>query len=342
MITTVGRPVVLAIEDATMVGEARRRATSLAESLGFDETTAGKVAIIVTEAASNLSKYAKNGEIVVQGLKSGDATGLDILALDRGPGMVDVARCMTDGFSTAGSQGHGLGAMSRMSSFFDIHSLVGTGTACLARFDANALAKKSWLEIGAVNIALAGEEVCGDSWAIEETANQAQVFVVDGLGHGLQAAEAARAAIEVFQQHAGSSPTEIIQRTHSALRSTRGAALAVAEIDRSRGEIRFAGVGNISGSIIGLGDGRSQSMVSHNGTVGHTIRKIQEFAYPWLPGSVLIMHSDGLGTQWQLSRYPGLVARHPALVAGTLYRDFRRIRDDATVVVVREESARHP
>ena len=65
-------------------------------------------------------------------------------------------------------------------------------------------------------------------------------------------------------------------------------------------------------------------MVSHNGTVGHTIRKVQEFIYPWPPGSLLVMHSDGLATQWQLGRYAGLASSHPGLVAGVLYRDFRR------------------
>lgn len=77
-------------------------------------------------------------------------------------------------------------------------------------------------------------------------------------------------------------------------------------------------------------------MVSHNGTVGHTIRRIQEFIYPWPPGSLLVMHSDGMATQWQVSRYAGLGASHPGLVAGVLYRDFRRSRDDVTIVVVRE------
>ncbi|MGZ3413197.1 MAG: serine/threonine protein kinase, partial [Isosphaeraceae bacterium] len=98
-----------------------------------------------------------------------------------------------------------------------------------------------------------------------------------------------------------------------------------------------AGVGNISGVILNPADEASRtSMVSHNGTVGHTIRKIQEFIYPWPPGSLLVMHSDGMATQWQVSRYAGLGASHPGLVAGVLYRDFRRSRDDVTIVVVRE------
>ena len=74
-------------------------------------------------------------------------------------------------------------------------------------------------------------------------------------------------------------------------------------------------------------------MVSYNGTVGHEVRKIREFTYLWPKGGLLVMHSDGLGTQWRLDRYPGLIARHPSLIAGVLYRDFNRGRDDVTVLV---------
>ena len=175
MITTSGRPIALAIDDATMAGEARRAATALAGRLGFDETERGKVAIVVTEAATNLSKHAKGGEIVIQGLESGTIGGVDILSLDRGPGMEDVDRCRTDGYSRAGSPGAGLGAMARLSALFDIHSLPGVGTAALARLWAEPRPERRRpfsLEFGAASIPVAGEEVCGDSWAIEDVEGQ--------------------------------------------------------------------------------------------------------------------------------------------------------------------------
>lgn len=339
MITTAGRPIALAIDEATKAGEARRAAVALAGNLGFDETQRGKVAIVVTEAATNLSKHAKGGEIVIQGLYSETISGVDVLSLDRGPGMEDVDRCRADGFSKAGSNGAGLGAMARLSTLFHIHSVPGVGTSSLARLWAvpsPEVHTPFGLEFGAVSIPVAGEEVCGDSWAIEDIGEAAIVLVVDGLGHGPQAAEAAREGVRIFRATAPMGAVEVIRAAHAALKSTRGAAIAVARIDRKRGEVQFAGVGNIAGAIINSADETSRtSMVSHNGIVGHAVRKVQEFVYPWAPNSLLLMHTDGVGTHWHVSRYAGLGATHAGLVAGVLYRDFRRSRDDATIVAVR-------
>jgi stage II sporulation SpoE-like protein len=139
----------------------------------------------------------------------------------------------------------------------------------------------------------------------------------------------------VFRERAGLGPTETVRAAHDALKGTRGAALGIARIDPYRQEAKFVGVGNIAAVLVGSGsDGNRTSMVSHNGTVGHTVRKVQEFTYPWTQDTLLIMHSDGMATQWQVDRYPDLATRHPGLVAGMLFHDFKRGRDDVTIVVV--------
>jgi hypothetical protein len=113
---------------------------------------------------------------------------------------------------------------------------------------------------------------------------------------------------------------------------------AVAEIDATADTIRFAGVGNISGVLWSAV--RPQNMVSMNGSLGHGTVRVREFSYAWPPDALLILHSDGLGTRWSLDQYPGLTAKHPAIVAGVLYRDFTRGRDDVTVLVVRRRPLR--
>jgi hypothetical protein len=100
-------------------------------------------------------------------------------------------------------------------------------------------------------------------------------------------------------------------------------------------------LGNIAGSIV-TDDAPRRQMVSHNGTAGHQGRRIQEFTYPWSRTSLLILHSDGVSTHWSLEKYPALTLRRPSLVAGVLFRDFGRGRDDASVVVVRQATAIDP
>jgi anti-sigma regulatory factor (Ser/Thr protein kinase) len=322
----------LPIRDPSHVAEARRRAAAL--SPGLDATTAGALALVVTELATNLLKHAGEGELLVRALPD----GTEVLALDRGPGIADVERSLADGYSTAGSNGTGLGAVRRLSAFFDIHSTVGAGTVVLSFVRSGGASRagtsaSAW-QVGAVSVARPGEDVCGDDWAISEDGAALTILVVDGLGHGSGAGAAARAAVDSFRKDRGLGPAEMFGGLHRALRPTRGAAVGLARIDPRRETVAFHGVGNIAGTI--FRDGGTRQVVSLPGIVGHEVRKITEFTYPWSADAVVVLHSDGLrSTSATPGRLPGLLARHPALVAGLLYRDLRRERDDATVVVVR-------
>jgi anti-sigma regulatory factor (Ser/Thr protein kinase) len=330
--------VALPVSDASIVGEARRSADALAEQLGLDKASRDNVSVVVMEAAKNLLKHAGKGELVMQRSWAGD---LDVLALDKGPGMADPARCMQDGFSTAGTAGIGLGAMSRMSSRFELFSEAGKGTAAFCRFSAPARRAgggggelAAGPDAGIVSVPKRGEQVCGDGWTCVRGQERTMVMVADGLGHGPVAGDAAREAERVFLENVKLSPEAILPIMHDALRKTRGAAITVAELDHGRRLIRYAGVGNISGVVIGP-DGSQKSMVSHNGTVGFEMRRVQSFEYPWPANSNVIIYSDGLTSQLRLDQYNGLLNRHPTLVAGVIYRDCSRQRDDATVVVLR-------
>jgi Stage II sporulation protein E (SpoIIE) len=250
-----------------------------------------------------------------------------------------LARCLLDGYSTAGSPGTGLGAIARLSASFDIHSMPQVGTALWSRLWSRPLASDRpavELQVGTVSLPYPGESVCGDACAVEQLPGRSLFLVADGLGHGPSAAEAAREAVRVFRENLRLDPAAAIHAIHAALRSTRGAAVAVTEINFEAASLRFVGVGNISGTIVA--DGLSRSLVSHNGTVGHQLLKVQELVYPFPRGALLVLHSDGLATSWRLDKYPGLAARDPSLVAGVLYRDFKRGRDDVTVMAVREEA----
>jgi anti-sigma regulatory factor (Ser/Thr protein kinase) len=327
----VASSVSVAVTDASQVGEVRRAVAVVCRRAGLDETDAGRAGIVAAEAASNVLKHGRGGEIVVNQLGTGPDSGIELLALDRGPGIPDVDRALADGHSTTGTRGTGLGAMRRQSRVFDLYSLPGQGTAVLCRVG-RAGPRIDPLEIGAVCVAKPGETECGDVWSVVTRPGGLRIVLADGLGHGQSAREAALTAVRAtLESPPGAGGA--LEQAHLASRSTRGAAVAVAELDFGAGEVRYAGFGNIAGVLVG--HERAHSMVSMNGTVGQGILKPREFSYRFVPGMLLVMSSDGLASHWSLEPYPGLALRHPSLVAGVLYRDHSRHRDDVTVVAAR-------
>jgi anti-sigma regulatory factor (Ser/Thr protein kinase) len=337
-------PILIEIADQSQVGEARRLGQKMAAACGLDEVKEGRVSLIITEAGTNILRYGRGGSLILQTCRNHEQLiGMEILALDQGPGMRDVASCLVDGYSTGGTQGSGLGAIRRLSDFFDIYSAPEQGTALLSRVfpghDPIQVTKShdSPLVWGGVSMPYPGEDVCGDMWTAHGDEHRGLFLMADGLGHGLGAADAVREAELVFQDAKDAPAQEILLRCNEAMRKTRGAAAAIAEIDLDHAMVRYTGIGNIAGILT---SGRnSQHLVSHPGILGHATRKFQEFTYPWQKETVLIMHSDGLSSRCDLGPYQGLAAHDPTLIAGVLFRDFRRGRDDATIIVVR---ALHP
>ncbi|WP_027867699.1 ATP-binding protein [Massilia alkalitolerans] len=337
LISSLTQQEVFAINHASDVAAVRRSGQKLADALGFNETRAGQLALIITEAATNILKHAGEGEIHVGPAQSSAGVGVDVLAIDKGPGIPDLDASLIDGVSTTGTSGTGLGALSRLADEFDAYTQPGQGSAFFMRIWRDVPAPEPCgVEIGALWTPMAGEEECGDGWGVRCDSRGASLLAVDGLGHGPEAARAAAAAVRVLEARKGGQAGELMHAAHDALRPTRGAALATARIDFDASELRFAGVGNIGGCVI---DGSRRALVSHNGIVGHNMRKVQEFALPFPKGALCIMHSDGIQTQWDLDKYPGLAGRSPALVAAILMRDFIRRRDDAMVLVVRRHGS---
>jgi anti-sigma regulatory factor (Ser/Thr protein kinase) len=333
----------LTLADQSGVAEARRVSIQIAQSLGFSEKYQADAALVVTEAATNILKYAGRGEISLRPYREGAMDrqqGLEVVALDRGPGIANLDLAQRDGFSTGGSLGAGLGTMVRLSSQFDIYSTEGGGTALLARIAGVKMPvpaqgqRPPGYEFGARSTPKAGQIVCGDAWSVRSVQGKLGIALLDGLGHGPLASEAAVRAVGIFQDSGGGdTPADVLRRAHEGLKSTRGAVMAVALFDPSTASVSFAGVGNIVGIVV-TGE-VTQHLLSTDGTVGYNMRLVRESTLDWKPGSVLIATTDGLSTRWNLNRHPGLMQRHPSLIASVLHRDFARDTDDATVVVVK-------
>jgi anti-sigma regulatory factor (Ser/Thr protein kinase) len=329
------------VTELSQVAEPRRAALWLAGRMDLSETRAAQFALVVTELATNLAKHASKGEILLRPLDSpSEAPGVEVIAVDAGPGIPDVALSQRDGYSTSGTLGHGLGAIRRQSDDFWIYTQPsGTVISATVRRERPAAASRSPLDVGAVCVSMPGEEICGDAWTWRLREDRLAVLVADGLGHGLGAHDAARLAVLTFEAEPEAAPPELVERVHTALRPTRGAAVAMLAVDLERAVARYSGLGNISAAVL-REDGSRQNFLSQNGIAGHAASRVQEFSYPVPPRSVIVLHSDGLGTHWNVASYPGLLTRHPSLIAGILYRDSSRRRDDVTVVVARERQPR--
>jgi anti-sigma regulatory factor (Ser/Thr protein kinase) len=320
------------VTDESSVGAVRRTAQLAAQRLEFNETQAGELALLATEASRNVLVHGGGGQVVLSGSRNAQESAARILAMDKGPGIKNLAQAMSDGYSTAGTPGGGMGAMKRLAGLIEVFSGRG-GTIVLLQVGRHV--DDGPLKVAGVAVPYPGEQLCGDAWTSHASPERTLVLLVDGLGHGWEAAEAAQEAVATFRKRLQSRPGEIIGYVHEALRKTRGAVAAVAEIWPREKKLVYVGVGNISAVV--LSGGASRSLVSHNGTLGVAAPRIQEFQSVWPDDAVFVLHSDGLQSRWDLtpSAYPGLLSRHPALIGGALLRDFRRQRDDASVVVVK-------
>jgi anti-sigma regulatory factor (Ser/Thr protein kinase) len=340
------------VHDSTRVRDARVAAERAAALAGLDETRTAAAALVATELATNLLKHAGGGRILVDVVAPPTPTGggarmVQIAAIDHGPGIADVAAALRDGFTTARSLGAGLGTCRRIADGFGLHGAPGQGTVALARVGARPAdpVPVAAVRAGGVNVPFAGAEYSGDAWAWARSDDRLTLMLADGLGHGPEAARASTAAVEALDRAAHLPPAEALVHLDTALRGTRGAAVAVAQVETGAGLLRFAGVGNIGARL--LEGGRWRSLLSRPGIVGvHRHATLREDRMPWAADRLLILHSDGLPSRWTPPSDAALLAADPAVVAAVTVRDAsssaRPVRDDTAVAVLAPTPAEDP
>ncbi len=337
-------------QDPGLAAGARRAAAAVADRLGMGAGRKAELELAVTEVATNLARHADDGAMLLRTVSCGSRTGLELLAVDSGPGMVDLAASMADGVTSRGTLGIGLGAVARMADSLDIHSVRGRGTVLNARFWPVRTAGGDGARPGSpesvvagLTRPLSGETACGDGWAARLDPGDPRtpagarpailVMLCDGLGHGPLAAMAAQKAVAAFRGSRLGEPAALLGLLHGALAGTRGAAAAVARIEPQAGRVVFSGVGNVSAFVVD-GDGRS-ALLSAPGIVGHQMPRTRTFEQRLSQGAALVMHSDGLTERWDHLAAPGLLAHGPAVIAGYLLREAGVRRDDASILVAR-------
>jgi len=329
-----GVPVAVTVETNHDLGQARSLAVAASQAQGFDQTDEQRVRLVATEMATSFVQKPWSGRICVRLLQCGDLGGVEIVATDRGPGIPATGARRAPVAATVEAAGGFQGTMTRTSDLFDLYAAPGRGTVMMSR----VWGKRSFgpcesqFEVGSMMEPIVGEDVSGDAWAVEQSAGRVVALVADGLGHGVDAAAASAAAVTAFRQRYLDPVEDIVAHIHQALRGTRGAAIAVAEIDSDVGRLRFSGIGNIAARLF-VG-GVDRSLISRFGIAGYKSPKIRVHDEAWADGTLLVMHSDGLSSSWGLHGYLGLLSHHPQLVAATVMRDAGRVNDDALVLAL--------
>ncbi|MFI2642159.1 SpoIIE family protein phosphatase [Streptomyces sp. NPDC018610] len=364
------------VHETARAHDARVAAEDAAATAGLDERRADAAALVASELATNLLKHTRGGRILVEVVpppvaREGGQRGpvVQILAVDDGPGMADVSAALRDGYSTARSLGAGLGTCLRLADEFRLHSTPGRGTVALARIGAAARTDGPATEsethasgntgpgtetgghategtghgaagavrAGGVGIPRTGEDHSGDAWGWVRSGDRLTLMLADGLGHGPEAARASSAAVEALDRLAHLAPAELLRRLDTVLRGTRGAAVAVAQLDVRAGLLRFAGVGDV-GARLREGD-HWRPLPSRPGVVGgHRPATPPGTEAAWAPDRMLVLHSGGLPSRWTPPAEPGLPTADPAVTAAVTVRDAcgtdRPVRDDTTVIVL--------
>lgn len=330
------------VTDTTRIRDAARVVSEAALGLGLGPVRTDAAVLAASELATNMCRYAGGGRFVAEAVGEpwGSARALQIVALDHGPGIADVPRALGDGFtSSADSLGAGLGACRRAADFFDLQSTPGRGTVAVARFarpEHRALFAGP-ARVGGLHAPLDGARLSGDALAFRNDRGRRTVMMADGLGHGAAASQASELASRFVLGRGGDTPETLLRGMHEVLRRSRGAAVALADIDESRRLLTFCGVGNIGARLYHGGSWRS--LASRPGIVGaFALRTPLPERHGWEPGDMLVLHTDGLPSRWSPDGIERLAARDAAVTASVVFRDAgsaaRPLRDDTAVAVV--------
>lgn len=315
---------------------AQQSARQLADAIGFSDTVSEEIVLVVAELASNLVRHAHGGLLSLTPVTLHDRVGLEIESRDEGPGMPDIEQALTDGYSTLGSLGYGLGTVNRLMDELDLSSVEGHGTRVVCRrwlrsVTTDSAALTQW-DIGLFTRARRFAPENGDAYIVKEWNGNLLAGVIDGLGHGHFAQEAALAAQRYVETHYDLPLERIFLGVDRACRATRGVVMALARFD-STNEVSFAGIGNIEAWIWANSD--PIRLIGRRGILGVNEQKIVVQREQWRPGSALVLHSDGLTSKWQGHDFVGLERQPAQIIANRLMRTLAIHDDDATVLVVK-------
>lgn len=324
------------VSDASDVVLAGRRTKAKLENFEDDDSAIEETVLVVHELASNIIKHAGEGSIVLAPRSTDNRSGIEVRAEDAGPGIDDIERAVADGYSTVGSLGGGLGTVHRLMDEVVIDSDGERGTRIVAtRWSDRSTPEPSEppLTVGAATRSKPGSEVNGDAFIIEHGQLETLVGVIDGLGHGQAANRAAVRARQYVRSHSDQSLPQLFDGADRVCRSSRSVVMALARFDWRTEEVTIGGVGNITVKF--CTGAESRTIVTARGVIGANDPTPTVTEQEWDSEDVLVLHSDGLTSQWNWDAFTRLREVPVTRATRELLHSLATDDDDATVLMVR-------
>jgi phosphoserine phosphatase RsbX len=191
------------------------------------------------------------------------------------------------------------------------------------------------LEYGVASVTCPDQDESGDRHLVKTIHDGALLAVVDGSGHGKDAAGPARLAVDTLETHADENVVSLFQRCHERLRNTRGAVMSIASINPAQDTLTWAGVGNIEGMILRFGSSRrgaADRLLLRPGIVGYRLPCLQARSMPIASGDLIVLATDGIRPDFENQIVP---EERPRIIANIISSGFRKRNDDGLVLVAR-------
>jgi len=323
------------VQDQSAIAVVRRFAQRLATRHGWPKLRVDELAIVATEATTNILRYAGKGRVLINAMPEPEGEQIVMVFTDRGPGISDLDNMIQDGVSSGDSAGLGLGAIQRLSNSFDIFSGPETGTTIVCSFTKGDAAPGYGIDAIGLRVCHPNERVCGDHFLLRQTPKATDVLICDGLGHGPEADAAGQEVREavLHSRASNSEPGAVMGEVTEQLVGKRGAVAALVHIAQPEMTLRYAALGNIA-TLRVRGD-EIKRLPVRDGRIGARTTRGYEESFDLEPGDLIILHSDGLRTLRDNFLPQGLLHKSPLLIAGYLLDRAFRGRDDASIVVLR-------